>query len=102
MIGRDQKDRDRQALAEKIRRHWLAKDAQRFGELKASVSYSNDWQKFFVPQYTLVVTGSVQDDWDRELAVILAREALGVDSSRVYVTNQIRVTQKAAQPDRNQ
>jgi hypothetical protein len=91
VISRDQKDRDRQALAEKIRRHWLAKDAQRFGDLKVSVSYSNDWQRLFATQYTLVLTGTVREEWDRELALILAREALGVAERQVYVTNSVRV-----------
>jgi len=91
IISRDHKDSERRELAEKIRRHWLAKDAQRFGDLKVSVSYSNDWQRLFATQYTLVLTGTVREEWDRELAVILAREVLGVPERQVYVTNSVRV-----------
>lgn len=91
VVGREQKDRERQALAEKIRRRWLEKDSERFRDLRVSVSYSNDWQRLFATQYTLVLTGSVREEWDRELAVILAREALGVDERRVFLTNDVRV-----------
>lgn len=91
VAGRDWKNTEQQELADRIRRRWAEKDPERFRDLKVSVSYSNDWQRLFATQYTLVLAGTVKDEWDRELAVILAREALGVESRRVFVTNAVRV-----------
>lgn len=91
VAGRDWKNAEQQELAEKIRRRWMEKDPERFRDVKVSVSYSNDWQRLFATQYTLVLAGTVKDEWDRELAAILAREALGVEARRVFVTNSVRV-----------
>lgn len=91
VAGRDIKQAEQQELAEKIRRRWKEKDPERFRDVKVSVSYSNDWQRLFATQYTLILAGTVKDEWDRELAAILAREALGVESRRVFVTNSVRV-----------
>lgn len=91
IVGRDQKESDSRALGEKIRQRWLTKDAIRFRDLNASVSYSNDWQKLFAAQYTLVVTGTVRDDEDRQMAITLAREVLGVEPRRIYVVDSVRI-----------
>lgn len=91
VASRDRKNAEQQELAAKIRRRWSEKDPERFRDIKVSVSYSNDWQRLFATQYTLVLTGTVKDEWDRELAVILAREVLGVDQGRVFLTNTVRI-----------
>ena len=45
----------------------------------------------FATQYTLVVTGTVRDGRDRDIAIILAREVLGVDPRRVFVSDLMTI-----------